>query len=98
MSEVSPKVETVSTFRLRRPDECSRPSCCEVFQSMLFMFYDGIAFFGFAHHKLERVRGRPASCFDKCRNCRTIIQSYAFLVISMYIIFSKLHLLGSKKS
>ena len=60
----------------------------------LFIWWDGIGFFGFDDAKLERIRRKPAGWLDKYKSVnRMILFTIAFFVL-IYILVNEISKLG----
>jgi len=64
----------------------------------LFLYWDGVVFFGFDDSKLERQRGRPASYLDKCSSLKRIILYLLAIGIIAYVLITEISKLGDPKS
>ena len=60
----------------------------DLLKKAIWFYYDGIAFFGFADHKLARARGQPASVFDKFLHPKTAIMWLVNFCILIWILSS----------
>lgn len=54
------------------------------------MWYDGVAFFGFADHKLPRVMGKKPGYFDKYTSVKRILMYVIGISIIAYVLTSQL--------
>lgn len=59
-------------------------TCWELLKKNVWYYYDGIAFFAFNDTKLNRIRRKPASIWDKIGSLNVFIRGS---VISLIIIF-----------
>ena len=62
-------------------------SCKKYLNTYCFMLWDGLGFFGFDDAKLERIRRKPASVFDKCNSIqRMVIIILGFAVLTYVLV------------
>lgn len=62
------------------------------------MVWDGLGFFGFSTHKLDRLKGEPVTWLTPLSNVKQVIMTLALIVIALYIIITEMVKLGTQKS
>ena len=73
-------------------------SICEMIMDNLMLLWDGIGFFGTAHHKLGRCEGKPVHWYDKCFEPTYLIMLLISITVPTYIILTEFNELGEPKS
>ena len=75
---------------------------CERFkflmQTALFFMWDGVGFFNMDDTKLNRLRGKKPSVFDRCKIFRWISFALIFFTCVAMIMYNEALKLGTKKS
>ena len=64
----------------------------------IFLWWDGVSFFGPDYTKLARLSGTPVRWFDKCKSLEWLFPFVAILAIAGFVIGSELNDVGSLKS
>ena len=67
-------------------------------QTALFFMWDGVGFFNMDDTKLNRLRGKPSSIFDRCKSCRWMTFALIFFCCIVIIMYTEALKLGTKKS
>ena len=55
--------------------------CCDTCEAYIFLLWDGLGFFGFANHKLTRLKGIKPRWYDKFKNKYWVGFNLSFLAI-----------------
>ena len=64
-------------------------SCKKYFNTYVFMLWDGLGFFGFDDAKLDRIRRKPASVFDKCNSVQRMVIIILGLTVLIYVLVTQ---------
>ena len=67
-------------------------------QTAAFFMWDGVGFFKMDDTKLNRLKGIPATPFDRCKSVRWIIFALVFVMCIAIIMYNEAIKLGTKKS
>ena len=58
-----------------------KTTCCDYLDSYLFLLWDGLGFFGYDNHKLNRLKGIKPKWYDKFKNIYWIIFNLTLVLI-----------------
>jgi hypothetical protein len=73
-------------------------SCKKYLNTYMFMLWDGLGFFGFDDAKLDRIRRKPASVFDKCNSIQRMIIYIVGFTVLIYVLATQIAKWGMQKS
>ena len=64
----------------------------------MFIWWDGLSFFGFDDGKLDRIRRKPASVWDKCNSVQRLVMIILGLAVLVFVLFTQIKKWGTQKS
>ena len=67
-------------------------------KTYMFIWWDGLSFFGFDDGKLDRIRRKPASVWDKCNSVQRLVMIILGLTVLVFVLFTQIKKWGSMKS
>ena len=68
------------------------------FKAYIFLWWDGVSFFGPDYTKLARLSGTPVRWYDKFKSLEWLFPLVTILAIAGYVIGSELNDVGSLKT
>ena len=67
-----------------------RTSISVYIQTYLFLIWDGLGFFGYDNHKLDRLKGIKPKWYDKFMNPYWIFLNFSFLLVLIIVMVGSL--------
>jgi hypothetical protein len=79
-------------------DTPPKKSYCDILKSYIFLLWDGLAFFGFSHNKIDRLKGKLPRWWDRFLNWKYMTVRIIFAGIILKFLIQEYGEVGDIKS